>query len=79
MKIEHKLYIPSGYPPPQNEKLCVFLHDIETLSLTLSRAFENSVLCKIFGPKKGDVTMDWRKLHNKYLHELQSSPNIMRV
>ena len=51
----------------------------ETLPLTLSRAFENSVLCKIYGPKKEDVTMDWRKLHNKDLHELKSSPNVMRM
>jgi hypothetical protein len=34
---------------------------------------------RIFGPKKDDVTGDWRKLHNEELHNLYSSPNIMRM
>jgi hypothetical protein len=42
------------------------------------RVFENSVLRKIFGPKRKDDG-SWRKLHNDELHSLYSSPNIVRV
>jgi hypothetical protein len=38
---------------------------------------ENSLLRRIFGPKRDEVTGDWRKLHIKELHNLYSSPNIM--
>jgi hypothetical protein len=41
--------------------------------------FENRVLRRIFGPKRDDVTGDWRKLHNDELHNLYSSPNIIRI
>jgi hypothetical protein len=41
--------------------------------------FENRVLRRIFGPKRDDVTGDWRKLHNDGLHNLYSSPNIIRM
>jgi hypothetical protein len=41
--------------------------------------FENRVLRRIFGPKRDDVTGDWRKLHNEELHNLYSSPNIIRM
>jgi hypothetical protein len=37
------------------------------------------VLRRIFGPKRDDVTGDWRKLHNEELHILYSSPNIIRM
>jgi hypothetical protein len=40
--------------------------------------FENRVLRKIFGPKRDEVTGEWRKLHNEELHILYSSPNIIR-
>jgi hypothetical protein len=40
--------------------------------------FENRVLLTIFGPKRDEVTGEWRKLHNKKLHNLYSSPNIIR-
>jgi hypothetical protein len=43
------------------------------------RVFENRVLRRIFGPKKVEETGEWRKLHNEELHNLYSSPNIMRV
>jgi hypothetical protein len=43
------------------------------------RVFENRVLRRIFGPKRDDVTGDWRKLHNDELHNLYSSPNIIRI
>jgi hypothetical protein len=41
--------------------------------------FENRVLRRIFGPKRGDVTGDWRKLYNEELHNLYSSPNLIRM
>jgi hypothetical protein len=43
------------------------------------RVFENGVLRRIFGPKRDEVTGDWRKLHNKELHNFDSSPNIIRM
>jgi hypothetical protein len=40
--------------------------------------FENRVLRRIFGPKRDEVTGEWRKLHNEELHNLYSSPDIIR-
>jgi hypothetical protein len=40
--------------------------------------FENRVLRRIFGPKRDEVTGEWRKLHNEELHILYSSPDIIR-
>jgi hypothetical protein len=41
--------------------------------------FENRVLRRIFGPKRDEMTGDWRKLHNEELHNLYFSPNIIRM
>ena len=41
--------------------------------------FENRVLRRLFGPKRGEVTGKWRKLHNEELGDLYSLPNIVRV
>jgi hypothetical protein len=41
--------------------------------------FENRVLRRVFGPKREEVTGEWRKLHNEELNDLYSLPNIMRV
>jgi hypothetical protein len=41
--------------------------------------FENRVLRRIFGPKRNEVTGEWRKLHNEELHDLYSSPNKIRI
>jgi len=43
------------------------------------RVFENSVLRKMFGPKRDEVVGDLRRLHNEELYDLYSSPNIIRV
>jgi uncharacterized membrane protein len=43
------------------------------------RMFENRVMKRIFGPKRDEVTGEWRKLHNEELHDLYSSPNTVRV
>jgi hypothetical protein len=64
--------------------LSVVLYGCETWSLTLReehrlRVFENRVLRRIFGPRTDEVTGDWKKLHNEELHNLRSSPNIIRM
>jgi hypothetical protein len=41
--------------------------------------FENRVLRRIFGPKRDEVKGEWRKLHNEELHDLYSSPSIIRI
>jgi hypothetical protein len=62
----------------------VVLYGCETWSLTVReehklRVFENRVLRRIFGPRRGRVTGGWRKLHNEELHNLYSSPSIIRI
>jgi hypothetical protein len=42
------------------------------------RVFENRVLRRIFGLTRDEVTGEWRKLHNKELYNLYSSPDIIR-
>jgi hypothetical protein len=64
--------------------LPVVLNGCETWSLTLRekcglKVFENRVLRLIFGPKRNEVKGEWRRLHNKGLYALYSSPNIIRV
>jgi hypothetical protein len=60
------------------------LYGYKTWSLTLGeecwlRVFENRVLRRIFGPKRDEVIGEWRRLHNKELYALYSSPDIIRV
>jgi hypothetical protein len=43
------------------------------------RVFENRVLRRVFGPKRDEMTGEWRKLHNEGLNGLYSLPNIVRV
>jgi len=43
------------------------------------RVFENMVLRRIFGPRKDEVTGEWRRLHNEELNDLYFSPSIVRV
>jgi hypothetical protein len=42
------------------------------------RVFENTVLRRIFGPKREEVTREWRKLRNEDLNDLYSAPIIVR-
>ena len=41
--------------------------------------FENMVLRRVFGPRRDEVTGEWRRLHNEELNDLYCSPNIVRV
>jgi hypothetical protein len=43
------------------------------------RVFENRVLRRIFGPKRDEVTGEWKKLHNEELRDLYSLPSIIRI
>ena len=64
--------------------LPVVLYGCETWSLALRgesslRVFENRVLRRLFGPKRDEVTEEWKKLHKEELKDLYSLPNIVRV
>jgi hypothetical protein len=64
--------------------LPVVLYGCETWSLTLRqehrlRVFEKRVLRKVFGPKRDEMTGECRKLYNEELHDLYSSPSIIRI
>jgi hypothetical protein len=63
--------------------LPVVLYGCEIWSLILRKqlrliVFENWVVRRIFGPRRDEVTGEWRKLHNGELHNLYSSSNIIR-
>ena len=60
------------------------MYGCETWSLTLReerklRVFENMALRRIFGPRRDEVTGEWRRLRNEELNDLYCSPNIVRV
>jgi hypothetical protein len=62
----------------------VVLYGCEAWSLALReehrlRVFENRVLRRILGPKRDEVTGEWRKLHDEELHDLFSLPRIIRM
>jgi hypothetical protein len=62
----------------------VVLYGCETWSLALReehklKVFENRVQRRIFGPKRDEVTGEWRKLHNEELRDLYSLPSIIRI
>ena len=64
--------------------LFVLYININLWSLTLReerrlRVFEKRVLRRVFGPKRDEVTGEWRRLHNEELSDLYCSPNIVRV
>ena len=64
--------------------LPVVLYGCENRSLALReerklRVFENMLLRRIFGPRRDEVTGEWRRLHNEELNDLYCSPNMVRV
>ena len=64
--------------------LPVVVYGCETWSLTLReerklKVFENMVLMRIFGPRRDEVTGEWRRLHKEELNYLYYSPNFVRV
>jgi hypothetical protein len=68
----------------RNIILPVVLYGCESCSLTVReerrlRVFENRVLRRVFGPKRDEVTGEWRKLHNEELNSLYPLPKIVRV
>ena len=68
----------------RNIILLVVLYGCETWSLILReerrlRVFENRVLRRVFGPKRDEVTGEWRRLHNEELYALYSSPYIIQA
>jgi len=68
----------------RNIILPVVLCGCETWSLTLReehrlRVFENRVLRRVFGHRRGEVTGEWRKLRNEELNDLYCSPSIVQV
>jgi hypothetical protein len=67
-----------------NVILPVFVCGCETWSLTMReehrlRTFANRVLRYVIGPKRDEITREWRKLHNEELSDQKCSPNIFRV
>jgi hypothetical protein len=86
---ESTCYKPRTPLLPERDSILAFcavcvLYGCETWSLTVReehklRVFENRVLRRIFGPKGDRVTGGWRKLHNEELHNLYSSPSIIRI
>ena len=68
----------------RNRVLPVVFYGCETWSFTLLaehrlRVFENRVLRRIFWPKRDEVTVEWRELHNEELNDLYSLHNIVLV
>jgi len=68
----------------KNIILSIVLCGCETWPLTLReecrlRVFENRVMRRILGPKRGEVTGEWRKVHHENLTDVYSSPNIIWV
>jgi hypothetical protein len=63
-------------------KLCITIIEVSCMTLRevhRLRVFENRVLRRLFGPKRDEVTEDWRKLHNEGLHNLYSLSSIVRM
>jgi hypothetical protein len=62
----------------------VILYEYETWSLTLReehklRVFENRIMRRIYALRRDEATGEWRQLHNEELHDLYSSPSIIRI
>jgi hypothetical protein len=69
---------------PKNVKIKIYKNICETMSFSLReehllRMFENRVLRWIFVTKRGELAGGWRKVQNESVHNLHSSPNIIRM
>ena len=71
----------TAYDCKSSELLIENIYKLKSLMKTdlKLRVFENMVLRRIFGPRRDEVTGEWRRLHNEELNDLYSSPNILRV
>jgi hypothetical protein len=49
-----------------------------TADFTKLKVFQNRVLRRIFGPKRDEVTEEWRKFHSEQLHNMYSSPDVIK-
>jgi hypothetical protein len=58
---------------------CIVLQNSVICGVCRRKVFENRLLRRIFGPKRDEGTGGWRKLHSEELHNLYSSPNIIRT
>jgi hypothetical protein len=77
-------FTPRRIPGTQNYNIACCFYGYGTWSLTLReesrlRVFEKRVLRKIFGPKRDEVTREWREIHNEKLHGLYFTRDIVRV
>src|SRR5215469_13295115 len=88
MRCENEGYVEAEAPYPtvicRTIILPVVLCGCETWSLKMRkerrlRVFENGVLRRVFGPKRDEITGEWRKLHNEEVRDLYSLSNIVRV
>ena len=73
------VYPLKGYAWTAPSKLKKILTSLTLREERKRRVFENRVVRKIFGPRRDEVTGEWRRLHNEELNDLYSSPNIVRV
>jgi hypothetical protein len=58
---------------------CALLNQLQVTISNSKSTTRNRVLRKVFGPKRDEVTGEWRKLHNEELNDLYSLPNSVRV
>jgi hypothetical protein len=57
----------------------LWLLSLQITNVLIYEVFESRVLRRMFGPKRDEVTGEWRRLHYEELNDLYSSPNIIRV
>jgi hypothetical protein len=73
--LDYKHFLPHRFQFNITNDLCILRYRKEHRL----RVFENRVLRRMFGPKRDEVTGEWRKLHIEELRDLYSSPSIIRI